>query len=387
MYDGQSQLLGGISPAEFLQTYWQKKPCLIRCAIPEFSTFISKQKLMQLASDDRVESRIVLERDGEYPWQVLTGPHDESTYSSLPASHWTLLVQGVNFYDMRAAELLQRFSFIPNWRVDDLMISYASDHGSVGPHIDSYDVFLLQAIGRRCWRISTRNYTDADLLPAADLGIIARFIAEQEWELEPGDMLYLPPGIAHHGIARGACMTYSIGFRAPTQHELLTQYLEDRYDTGSDIQYGDPGLEVPPCRGEIQRHSLDRISEMMRSTLADTTDIENWFGSYITSLPEQFISDSPPAQVDEAGFRKILSGGGCMQLHFACRAAFSQTDCGIHLFVNGCDYRLPESCKELVIGFTEFDAIDCLELQRTAPADCIQALHDLYNKGILINRL
>ena len=385
MHEDHSQLLGGISPAEFLNTYWQKKPCLIRQALPGFPGVMNRQELIRMASDERVESRIVLEQDGEYPWQVLHGPVDEAIIAELPASHWTLLVQGVNFFDARAAGLLQRFSFLPNWRIDDLMISYASEHGSVGPHVDSYDVFLLQALGRRCWRISTRNYTQADLLPGADLAIIERFVTEQEWELEPGDMLYLPPGIAHHGIALEECMTYSIGFRAPTQHELLTRYLEDRYDPGGDVQYADPGLEVPRYRGEVPRHSLERISKIMRSALADSNDIENWFGSYITSLPEQFIRDNPPVQVDEDGFRKILSGGGSMQLHFACRAAFYQSGGGFHLFVNGCDYLLPVSCKELVIGITDFDAIDSLEMVRTAPEDWIHVLHDLYNKGILIN--
>ena len=386
MSEDHHQLLGGISPTEFLQKYWQKKPCLIRQAIPGFSSFISRQELLQLAADDTVESRIVLEKDGEYPWQVMHGPLDASIVSMLPASHWTLLVQGVNYHDPQAAELLQQFSFIPAWRIDDLMISYAPDQGSVGPHLDSYDVFLLQALGRRHWRISTQDYTEADFSAEADLRIIEHFTPEVEWELEPGDMLYLPPGVAHHGIARGECMTYSIGLRAPTRHELLSQYLEDKYDPAGDIQYSDPDLEVPQHRGEIQIHNLDRIREMMRSALADPDDIDNWFGCYITAPPEQLGLVNPPAPVDEAGFKKLLSRGGQLQLHYAYRAAFSRFNGEIRLYVNGSAYRIPGSCRDLVTDITGFMPIDCSTLGPDVPLDCIQVLYDLYNKGILISR-
>ena len=385
MSDKSLQLLGGISAAEFLCNYWQKKPCLIRAAIPGFSSFISKAELLQLALDPRVESRIVLERDGEYPWQVIHGPATEQLYADLPASHWTLLVQGVNLHHAGAAALLHSFSFIPNWRIDDVMISYAADQGSVGPHLDSYDVFLLQASGKRQWCISTHNYSAEDYLAEADLGIIGEFEPQQQWQLVAGDMLYLPPGVAHHGIARGECMTCSIGFRAPTQHELISGFLEDRYDSAGDNQYSDPGLEPARYPGEIHRNDLDRIRAMMQAPLADARSIETWFGRYITALPEQFSAETAPAPVSGTGLDEAISQGARLLLHHASRAAFIQDQEEIQLFVNGCAYRLPLRCRDVANKISSYQPIERLDLGADVPSECIQVLHDLYNKGILVS--
>ena len=386
MDEDHNQLLGGISPVEFLHTYWQKKPLLIRQAITDFSMFISPDELFQLAMEENVESRIVLEQGGEYPWQVLHGPFDSATLSGLPCGHRSLLVQGVNFHDARAAELLQRFSFIPNWRIDDLMISYAGNRGGVGPHVDSYDVFLLQAFGRRCWRISSDAYSDKDLLPDTDLGIIGKYNYDQEWDLEAGDMLYLPPGVAHHGIALGECMTCSIGFRAPTQHELLSRYLEDSYDRGNDIQYADPDLEVQSHTGEISPESLTRIKNIMRTLVDDGGNIDRWFGCYITSIPDPSFPEGSFEPVDHDGFQEMIKCNPLLQLHYSSRAAFIHDDDGLMLFVNGMEYRVPASCHEIIHEMTAYKTIDSSSLEPPLLDVCTEVLHDLYNDGVLICR-
>jgi 50S ribosomal protein L16 3-hydroxylase len=206
--------LGDMPIETFLRDYWQKKPLLIRQAYPGFELPIDGDELAGLALEEEVESRIVLEH-GKTPWELRHGPFDEQTFSQLPESHWTLLVQAVDQWVPEIHELLQDFQFIPGWRLDDIMISYASDKGSVGPHFDYYDVFLLQGMGKRRWRIGQHCDSGSELVEGTPLKLLRNFETTDEWVLEPGDMLYIPPGIAHWGIAEGECITCSIGFRAP----------------------------------------------------------------------------------------------------------------------------------------------------------------------------
>ena len=234
------QLLGGLAPGAFLSGWWQKKPLLIRNAMPGFKPMISKADLFALAKQDEVESRLVSRR-GKL-WQLDHGPFRARDLKRDAEEKWSLLVQGVNLHSATADALLRRFNFIPYVRLDDLMISYANDGGGVGPHFDSYDVFLLQAHGRRRWRVSMQQ--DKTLLPNAPLKILKNFKSTMEWTLEPGDMLYLPPGCAHDGVAMGECMTYSIGFRAPSAPELARGFLEHLAETVvRQGFYADAGLK------------------------------------------------------------------------------------------------------------------------------------------------
>ena len=219
------QILGGISAREFLRDYWQKKPLLIRQAIPGFQSPISPDELAGLSLEEDVESRLVIEH-GESPWELRRGPFTEHTYQQLPERDWTLLVQAVDQLVPDVAELIEHFRFLPNWRIDDVMISYAAPGGGVGPHFDNYDVFLLQAHGQRRWRIGQMCDSESPMLAHGDLRILADFQGTEEWVLEPGDMLYLPPRLAHFGTAEDACMTYSVGFRAPSAAEVLTHFTD-----------------------------------------------------------------------------------------------------------------------------------------------------------------
>lgn len=276
-------LLGGLSPQQFMRRHWQKKPLLVRQAIDSFRPLLSAAELFELAGLEGIESRLILQESGgsdrwSAPWRLRRGPFKRRGLPSLKRPGWTLLVQGVDLHHAGVHQLLQRFRFLPDARLDDLMISIASEGGGVGPHFDSYDVFLLQASGSRRWRISAQ--TDLSLQEGVPLKILRRFVPEQEFVLEAGDMLYLPPGYAHEGVAVAAqgeqapCMTYSIGFRAPTQHELasallvrLAESLDETAADGPARLYRDAAqpacanpAQLPAGLIEFARRAIDQVS-------------------------------------------------------------------------------------------------------------------------------
>lgn len=328
---------GGINARRFLKEYWQKKPLLIRTAIPDFRTLPGRAGLFVLARNGNVESRLVLERHGDYPWQVLHGPFTRARLQRLPATHWSLLVQGVNFHDPATAALLDRFTFVPNWRIDDVMFSYAPDHGSVGPHLDSYDVFLLQTSGRRRWRISTRRYGAKDLLPGLDLGILGNFRHTQEWTLEPGDMLYLPPGIAHHGIADGHSITCSVGFRAPSNNELLGAVVDSR--PVAERRLVDPGLALQRDPGQITATQLRQLRNLVRSALPGQRELDRWLGRQLTQLPPAVPDPAPGPRLSTAALAVRLGKGASLVRAPAVRCAFLRGPrASAWLFVNGGEY-------------------------------------------------
>ena len=235
-------LLGGLSPSQFMRRHWQKKPLLVRQAVPGFQSPLQWADLKRLAGQADVESRLIVQ-DGS-DWRLRQGPLSASSFPARRRRQWTFLVQGVNLLDDRINDFMRQFRFVPDARLDDLMISWASDGGGVGPHFDSYDVFLFQAQGRRRWRIGLQD--DLEIRPDLPVKILRRFKPEVEFVLEPGDMLYLPPRYAHDGIAEGECMTWSIGFRSPQRHELAREILGRIGDHLPDDErlYGDAGQPV-----------------------------------------------------------------------------------------------------------------------------------------------
>jgi len=303
----RSSLLAGLGPRAFLSGHWQKRALLARGAIPGFDGFLSRDELIRLACLDDVESRIVL-REGR-TWTVRQGPFRRREFATLPARNWTLLVQGVNLHVAAGAELLARFDFIPHARLDDLMVSYAVPGGGVGPHFDSYDVFLLQGFGRRRWQVSEQR--DLDLVANAPLRILRRFHAEQRWILDPGDMLYLPPQCAHHGVAVDECTTYSIGFRAPALRELAAGFLEDFADR-LDIagRYADPDLRPTRTPGRL-------VPELVRVTEANLArlrfrraDVEDFLGRHLTEPKAQIFFDPLAARMAGRTFDRALARDG-----------------------------------------------------------------------------
>ena len=278
-------LLGGLTPVEFMQRHWQRNPLLVRQAIPNFSPLLSRAELFDLAAQDGVESRLVQgENNGRRAWQMQRGPFKRRAIPKLSEHDWTLLVQGVDLHDDAVADLMQKFRFVPDARLDDVMVSYASDGGGVGPHFDSYDVFLLQAHGQRRWRIGRQK--DLSLRPDLPLKVLAHFKPEQEYVLNPGDMLYLPPRYAHDGVAEGECMTYSIGFRAPQMGELARELLVRGSESvdeflGHDL-YKDadqPAVQRPACIPEGLR---EFAKTALQRALKDPLSLERALGELLT---------------------------------------------------------------------------------------------------------
>ena len=261
-------LLGGISPARFMRHYWQKKPLLIRQAVPGMQPLITRAALFALAAQDDVESRLITRTLSDSSWRLRHGPFARGAIPKLSQAAWTLLVQGLDLHLDAAHALLEQFAFVPRARLDDVMVSFATDGGGVGPHFDSYDVFLLQAKGQRRWRIGRQK--DLTLQPDMPLKILRDFQAEQEWVLDAGDMLYLPPRYAHDGVAQGECMTYSIGFRTPAQGEWaqdLLQRLADMAGDAAGARYADRAepasrhpATIPPALQAFARQALEKAA-------------------------------------------------------------------------------------------------------------------------------
>jgi len=341
-------LLGGITPHQFLQQYWQKKPLLIRNALPNLPPLISPEELAGLACEEEVESRIVIEKGGDRPWQLLNGPFDEQHFLDLPESHWTLLVQEANKHLPELTSLVDQFNFIPRWRFDDVMISYAPDQGTVGPHYDYYDVFLIQVSGKKRWQINTAPVAPDNTLADIPLRIMADFSAESEWMLEPGDMLYLPPGVAHHGVALGESITYSVGYRALSENELLTSLLDDvvahnpphRY-----LQTAQQALQNNP--GEIAPATLQQLRSVLARIPQDDAGLAQWFGRYITE-PRVMPPDLGDPDYNEALLLAQCQNFPLQRCSSFSRFNFTHLDGVTTLFVDGESYPLPADIAGLV---------------------------------------
>jgi 50S ribosomal protein L16 3-hydroxylase len=295
-------LLGGLTIEEFLRDYWQKKPLLIRQAVPGFKGLLTPQQLVELSCQEDAQARLIKQTRGN--WQLSHGPFEQDEMTKLRGK-WTVLVQGVNHVLPEATELLKQFNFIPHARLDDLMVSYAPKDGGVGPHFDAYDVFLLQGTGHRRWQISTQE--DRTLIEGAPLRILKEFHVEQEWVLEAGDMLYLPPQCGHNGIAEDDCMTYSIGFRTPAYQELAEQflvYLQDRICV--DGMYADPDLKTQAHPSEIGTDMLEQVAQAIRKVQWDNEDVANFLGSYLSEPKPHIFFDAPAKPLSAERFEQAL---------------------------------------------------------------------------------
>lgn len=373
-------LLGGISPQKFLEEYWQKKPLLIRGAMPGFMGMLSADELAGLACEDDVQSRLVSQVRGK--WQLEQGPFAEARFASLPVKDWTLLVQGVNHHLPSATKLLQRFDFIPHARLDDLMVSYAPDGGGVGPHFDSYDVFLLQGQGKRLWRVSAQ--TDLTLIDGAPLKLLENFETEDEWVLEPGDMLYLPPQIAHWGVAMGDCMTYSIGFRAPSAQELATQFLGYLQESIClDGIYADPDLKLQKHPAKIGTDMVERVADILKKIKWDKQDIANFLGGYLSEPKAHIVFDPARKMSLDTFYKKVKANG--IGLSLKSLALFDSQ----RFFINGepLDMRI-----EHIAGHTEvlklladerYVAAEYFNDERLIGADLVNILYAWHQNGYL----
>ncbi len=328
--------LNGLSPAEFLRDYWQKKPLLIRNAFPDFEAPLTRAEIFELAGRDEAESRLITGNNGK--WAMHDGPISKKLLSSVKKSAWTVLIQDTQHFSYEAHQLLQQFNFIPTARIDDLMVSYAVKGGGVGPHFDSYDVFLLQGEGERRWQISAQR--DLSLAPNLPLKILANFSVEQEWVLKTGDMLYLPPGYAHHGVAETDCVTWSIGFRAPSKLELSHAYLDFlRDEIVADGLYEDRDLQPTDAPGSIDRAMQTRLTKIFARVTdlsAQPQMMKKFAGRYFSEPKSHIYFDAPEKIMPTRIFLlKVASNG--VNLDLKTRLLFVDN----LFFINGEDLAVP----------------------------------------------
>ena len=328
--DKASPLLGGLSPTAFMHKHWHKKPLLIRQALPDFQPLLTRSALFALAGREDVEARLIWRqpRRGRDQWHLQHGPFARRALPTLKTPNWTLLVQGVDLHHTAAHALLNSFRFIPDARLDDLMISFATEGGGVGPHFDSYDVFLLQAQGRRRWRIGKRF--DPGLRRDVPLKMLASFQAEQEFVLEPGDMLYLPPHFAHDGTAEaGECMTYSIGFRSPARAELAQELLQRLADHAAEElgeqRYRDPAQPAVRAPAAIPAALQEFARRSVQAALHDPHELARALG--------ELLSEPKP----QVWFEPGLAAGGRFGVALDSRTRMLYDE--QHVFINGESFR------------------------------------------------
>jgi 50S ribosomal protein L16 3-hydroxylase len=373
--------LNNFDVENFLKEYWQQKPLLIRNAFAEWTNPLEPDELAGLACEPEVESRLVVGAQGS--WAVEHGPLAEARFAALGQEPSTLLVQAVDHHVPEVAALLTPFRFIPNWRIDDVMVSYATDGGGVGPHFDQYDVFLIQGHGQRRWRVGQMCDDNSALLPNDELRLLADFQATDEWLLEPGDILYVPPRIAHDGVAVGDdCMTYSIGFRAPSRHELITSFADDLVaEMEDDDRYADPGIATQANPGEISAAALAALHQMVTEKLADRNAFAKWFGEY-TSAPKYPEVDWTPEEPAEAGdLRLWIANGEPLTRNPASRFSFVRAEGGaVILFVDGESFETAGDAATFAELLCAQDAM-AVDVSLTQSEPTMALLVQLYNQG------
>lgn len=372
-----SHILGALPTEAFLSEYWQKKPCLVRGALPGFHPPLDGDDLAGLACEETAEARLIAGKYPDHDWTVRHGPFDDDEFASLPESHWTLLVQDVEKHYPPLQELLDHFDFLPSWRLDDLMISYAAPGGSVGPHVDQYDVFLLQAQGQRLWQIATKF--EPALRESCELNVLERFEAEQEWILRPGDLLYLPPGVAHHGVALGECMTYSIGLRAPSAADLLLALGEElgvRENGGG--RYADPDLKPAP-HGLIDDAALARLRRLVTESLDGDDGFEAFSGRFLTRFRLALEPANPEPDLDAATLLRRLEGGARLVRNPWTRLAWLQHGDAAWLFAAGQQLICSEQLAERLCREREPELFS-----NALPAPDLEVVLELVNRGHLV---
>jgi 50S ribosomal protein L16 3-hydroxylase len=365
-------MLGGLTVNQFLRDYWQKQPLLIRKAFPSFKGLLNPQQLIALACHEESQARVVTQSRGKFT--LRQAPFTADNFQHFGKTKWTVLVQGMNHHLPKAAELLTHFNFIPHARLDDLMVSYAPKGGGVGPHFDSYDVFLLQGTGHRRWQISTQS--DRSLVEGAPLRILKNFQVEQEWMLEAGDMLYLPPHCGHNGIAEDDCMTYSIGFRTPAYQELAEQflvYLQDRICI--DGMYADPDLQTQAHPSEVSQAMLEQVASAINRVRWDNEDIANFLGCYLSDPKPHIYFEAPAKPLAQFHFSQALQTRGVtldLKTQMLCH--------GSTVFINGEAYPMGKGSYR---PLRELADSRSLAAKVKLPREALDLLYQLYLDGYI----
>ncbi|MDQ3229296.1 MAG: cupin domain-containing protein [Pseudomonadota bacterium] len=365
----------GMPAAEFLHEYWQKKPLLIRNAFPDFVSPITPEDLAGLACEETALSRVVAHDRAKDSWLLRHGPFPEEFFPTLPQHDWTLLVQDVDKWDADIRALLGRFDFLPRWRIDDVMVSFAAPGGSVGAHVDQYDVFLLQAQGHRRWQIDASANPPAAFREDAELKLLREFNPTHDWVLGPGDMLYLPPGVPHHGVAEDACLTFSIGMRAPAAAELLGDFVDAlSADADESVRYHDRDLAPAKDPNEIDAAAMRRVVEALNALRMNDPDrLGDWFGNFITTYRASGEIGGQTEQRPRIEIEWDLQHDALLLRHPWSRMAWRKATRGAMLYASG--YAFAMSARDAQI-LAASDSIDGARYGKLSDAgrDAVYAL-------------
>ncbi len=370
----------GMPAADFLRDFWQKRPLLIRNAFPGFVSPLDPDDLAGLACEDGALSRIIAHDRANDRWTLRHGPFAEAEFPGMPRQDWTLLVQDVDKWSDEVAALLDHFRFLPRWRIDDVMVSFAAPGGSVGAHVDQYDVFLLQAQGHRRWEIDAslalgRAAPPTEFRDDVELKLLRAFHPTHGWLLGPGDMLYLPPGVPHHGVAEDACLTFSVGMRAPAAAELLGDFVDTlAADADDALRYRDPDLAPPTDPNEIDAAAMQRVVEALNLLrMNDPERLGDWFGRFITTYRSAGAvapAGEPPSRIE---LDWQLEHGARLLRHPLSRMAWRKAGRGARLYASGRDFALPAKDARLVADARALDAAAWAALSATG-RDVVAAL-------------
>ena len=369
-----------LSEQAFLNQYWQKKPLLIKRGFSDFKDPLDANELAGLAMEDCIESRIITNHKQQ--WQSHQGPFED--FEILTDEHATLLVQAVDHWHPEAAQLLEPFRFIPNWRIDDLMISYSTPGGGVGPHLDQYDVFIIQGEGKRHWRVGLPDASLKQFAKNKSLLQVEAFTAVIDCVLEPGDILYIPPGCPHEGYAIENALNYSVGFRAPNQQDLLSSFADHIIDTESgQKRYTDHTLALRDSKGELTQSEVDKVKTLMQALIENDSLFKNWLGNTL-SQPKHDMDLAPEENpFSTAEIMQQLENDVTFERVGGTRAIYQCIGDELLLSVNGENYSLPLSDLEAVKQLTDFIEFDSSLLNSTTPSlDFIETFTTLVNEGI-----
>lgn len=361
----RNKLLNGLTPAQFLHKHWQKKPLLARASLPEFADLITRRSLIELALLPEAEARLITRKGRR--WDVRHGPFRRQDFVKLPDRDWTLLVQGVDLLLPRAKELLGRFDFIPYARLDDLMVSYAPPGGGVGPHFDSYDVFLLQGEGTRRWQISSQR--DLTLVENAPLKILSDFRPTREWTLDTGDLLYLPPRYAHDGVALADCITLSVGFRAPSAQDLCSRFLDFLQDNlDASGLYADPDLKATRQPARIPQPLARGLLDLLTQARWSRADMLRFIGEDLSAPKSHVVFDPPRRALSAAAFAQAVKRSG---LQLAPASILLYDDAAF--YINGEHCAAPAAARPLLRRFADRRMLPTGTALAAASADTLYA--------------
>ena len=376
--------INNLCEQEFLNQYWQKKPLLIKQGFTDFQDPIEAEELAGLAMEESIESRIVTNHNND--WQAYQGPFED--FEKLTEQHATLLVQAVDHWHSDAAQLLHPFRFIPNWRIDDLMISYSTPKGGVGPHLDQYDVFIIQGQGKRHWRVGLPDPTLKQFAQNKKLLQVEQFEAVIDCILEPGDILYIPPGCPHEGYAIENALNYSVGFRAPNQQDLFSSFADHVIDTDSgQKRYTDHTLALRDSKGELLQSETDKVKTLMQALLNNDELFKHWLGNTLSQAKHEM--DLAPLEEPitcEQMSDLITNNAEEFERLGGVRAIYQQLEDTLLLSINGENYPLPLCDLNAVTLLTDHDYVNTDDLNAVQPSLVfIQTFTTLVNEGLWFN--